>query len=98
MPTAVVPPPPVQPPNVEFIPSSSYIGSKSGYVFTTRDQGVGYYLDKHVQKSLGIRKFPLYLGEFRKYSAEGILRYQEIKKINLRVIFILKFMLFDVSD
>jgi hypothetical protein len=85
VPAAAVPPP-VQPPNVEFIPSSSYTGSKFGYVFTTRDQGVGYYLDKPVQMSSRTLQIPLYLGEYRKYFAEGILRHQEIKKKNLRVI------------
>lgn len=29
----------------EFIAAASFVGSKSGYVFTTRDGRVGYYID-----------------------------------------------------
>ncbi len=31
---------------VKFIPSSTFRNSRPGYVFTTKEQGTGYYLDK----------------------------------------------------
>lgn len=30
-----------------FIPSNSFQGSKSGYVFKTGDEGLGYYIDTY---------------------------------------------------
>lgn len=30
-----------------FIPSNSFKGSKSGYVFKMDDEGLGYYVDKY---------------------------------------------------
>ncbi|CAE7942121.1 uxs1 [Symbiodinium sp. KB8] len=33
--------------NANFWPSEKFKGSKEGYVFTCRDQGVGYYIDSY---------------------------------------------------
>jgi len=48
-------PPPPAPPVPEktqkpqnFIPSESFAGEKSGYVFKKDKQGIGYYRDRHV--------------------------------------------------
>eukprot|EP00614_Pseudopedinella_elastica_P023254 CAMPEP_0172628544 /NCGR_PEP_ID=MMETSP1068-20121228/162479_1 /TAXON_ID=35684 /ORGANISM="Pseudopedinella elastica, Strain CCMP716" /LENGTH=60 /DNA_ID=CAMNT_0013438793 /DNA_START=71 /DNA_END=250 /DNA_ORIENTATION=+ len=31
--------------NASFIPSSTFIGAKEGYVFTSASEGTGYYVD-----------------------------------------------------
>ncbi|CAE7254503.1 uxs1 [Symbiodinium sp. CCMP2592] len=33
--------------NSSFFPSKTFTGSKEGYIFTSRDQGVGYYIDSY---------------------------------------------------
>ena len=39
-----------------FIPSSSWIGSKIGYYFTTSRKGTGYYIDPHVNNNVPNQK------------------------------------------
>lgn len=40
---------PTPPPPPSFIPSPKFVGSKEGYVFTTREGVVGYYLDETIK-------------------------------------------------
>ena len=46
--------------NPDFVPSDAYTGSRPGYVFTTGEKGLGYYLDKPVAVQLP-RKAPRYV-------------------------------------
>ena len=41
----------------DFIASKKFSGVKAGYVFTTGDQGVGYYKDAAVEKTKEVDRF-----------------------------------------
>jgi HSP20 family molecular chaperone IbpA len=43
-------------PDQAFIPSPHFVGSKTGYIFTTKDKGTGYYVDVNPFVAIRIQK------------------------------------------
>lgn len=65
----------------DYIPSASYTGSRSGYVFTTRDKGLGYYLDHQVEASPSkAKKPPKLFDDYMKYFIEGMRNYDSFQR------------------
>ena len=57
----------------EYIPSAAYTGSRPGYIFTTRNKGLGYYLDHRIEASPSkVNKPPKLFDDYMKYFIKGM--------------------------